>query len=141
MTSELVTSDLFPVPAPAVMSHRLLFEQEQFNLYFLISIILIIQIFLNWNVVSISVHRWIGQELIEFCKCGFFNFCFHFAFFDFYLFFILESLLLYDPSWQDAKQNRVMNLVCSLILHRQDAKQNRVMNLPTLLMFSVHVSP
>ena len=92
MTSELALSGLFPVPAPAVMSHRLLFKQEQFNLCFLISIILIIQIFLNWNVVSISVHRWIRYELRESCKCEFCIICGDFQF----LFFIFGFVCFVD---------------------------------------------
>ena len=87
MTSELALSGLFPVPAPVVMSHRLLFKRNS-----LIYIILIIQMFLNWNVVSISVHRWVRYELRESCECEFCIICGDFQF----LFFIFGFVCFVD---------------------------------------------
>ena len=49
----------------------------------LIYIILIIQMFLKWNVVSTSVHRWIRYELRESCKCEFCIICGDFSAFVF----------------------------------------------------------
>ena len=58
----------------------------------LIYIILIIQMFLKWNVVSTSVHRWIRYELRESCKCEFCIICGDFQF----LFFIFGFVCFVD---------------------------------------------
>ena len=58
----------------------------------LIYIILIIQMFLKWNVVSTSVHRWIRYELRESCKCEFCIICGDFQF----LFFIFGFVYFVD---------------------------------------------